>query len=292
MPADIIDGKMIAGQIRKELKTEVDELREKGIIPGLATVLVGEDPASQLYVGMKQKACEKIGIYSEQHTLPEDTPESVLLELIKELNNKQSINGILVQLPLPAGIDANKILLAIDPLKDVDGFHPVNIGRLSSKKTMKEIEEENIFLPCTPYGIIHLLKHTGVELGGMEAVVVGRSNIVGKPVAMLLLAENVTVTICHSRTKELGEVTERADILVAAIGKPGMITADMVKEGAIVIDVGSNKTEDGVVGDVDFESVKEKAKAITPVPGGVGPMTITMLLSNTVKSAKMASEKQ
>jgi methylenetetrahydrofolate dehydrogenase (NADP+)/methenyltetrahydrofolate cyclohydrolase len=286
LTAQIIDGKMIAGKIREDLAGEVAALKEKGIIPGLATILVGEDPASQLYVGMKQKACKNIGIYSEQHTLGESTSEAELLELIERLNRDPKINGILVQLPLPGGIDPNKILLAIDPSKDVDGFHPVNIGKLNSKKTMKEIEDEGVFLPCTPYGIMHLLKETGIKLEGSEGVVVGRSNIVGKPVSMLLLAENSTVTVCHSRTRNLGEVTRRADILIAAIGKPKIITSDMVKEGAVVIDVGSNKTENGVVGDVDFENVKEKAGAITPVPGGVGPMTITMLLSNTVISAK------
>ncbi len=282
MTAKLIDGKAIAAQIREDLTSEVAQLKEKGIVPGLATVLVGDDEASKLYVGMKQKACEKIGVYSEQHTIPADVSENELLDLIKELNNNPKINGILVQLPLPGAIDSNKVLLAIDPSKDVDGFHPVTIGRLNSKKSIKEIEEDDIFISCTPYGIIHLLRHTGVKMEGSEAVVVGRSNIVGKPVAMLLLAENATVTVCHSRTKDLGEIIRRADIVIAAIGKPKMITVDMVKEGAVVIDVGSP------VGDVDFENVIEKASAITPVPGGVGPMTITMLLSNTVKSAKLA----
>ena len=290
MTAQIIDGKMIASKIREELTNEVTQLKEKGIVPGLATVLVGEDPASQVYVGMKQKACKKIGLYSEQHTLPKETSEEDLLKLIDDLNKNPKINGILCQLPLPKGIDSNKVLLAIDPSKDVDGFHPVNIGKLNSKKTMKEIEDEGIFLPCTPYGIIQLLKRSNVEISGKEAVIVGRSNIVGKPVSMLLLAENATVTICHSRTKDLSETCKRADILIAAIGKPKMITADMVKEGVVVIDVGVNRLETGLVGDVDFENVKEKASAITPVPGGVGPMTITMLLSNTVKSAKLAAE--
>lgn len=287
MTAHIIDGKKIAGEIREGLVREVARLKEKEIVPGLATILAGDDPASQLYVGMKQKACGNIGIYSEQYTLPANTSEAELLNLIETLNKNPRINGILVQLPLPKRIDTNKVLLTVDPSKDVDGFHPINIGRLNSKKTMKEIEDEGIFLPCTPYGIIRLLRYTGIKLEGREGVVVGRSNIVGKPLATLLMAENVTVTICHSRTRNLGEVTKRADILVAAIGKPKIITADMIKDGAVVIDVGSNKTEEGVVGDIDFESVKEKAEAITPVPGGVGPMTITMLLSNTVKSAKL-----
>ena len=289
MSAKIIDGKAIASRIREELTKEVSELKEKNIVPGLATVLVGEDPASQVYVGMKQKACKTIGLYSEQHTLPADTSEKELLDLVDKLNNDPKINGILCQLPLPKGLDENKVLLAIDPSKDVDGFHPINIGKLNSKKSMKEIEEEDIFLPCTPHGVIQLLNRTGVEISGKEAVVVGRSNIVGKPVSMLLMAENATVTICHSRTKDLGEVVKRGDIVIAAIGRPKMITADMVKDGAVVIDVGVNRLEDGLVGDVDFENVKEKASAITPVPGGVGPMTITMLISNTVKSAKFAA---
>jgi len=289
MAVKIIDGKAISTQIREELCKEVAQLKEKNIVPGLATVLVGENPASQVYVGMKQKACKNTNLYSEQHTLPENTSEEELLKLINDLNKNPKINGILCQLPLPEGIDTNKVLLAIDPSKDVDGFHPVNIGKLNSKKTMKEIEEEGIFLPCTPYGIIQLLKRTNVEISGKEAVVVGRSNIVGKPIAILLLAENATVTVCHSRTKDLAEVCRRGDILVAAIGKPKMITSDMVKDGAVVIDVGVNRLETGLVGDVDFEAVKEKVSAITPVPGGVGPMTITMLLSNTVKSAKITA---
>lgn len=289
MSAKIIDGKVISSRIREELTKEVSELKEKNIVPGLATVLVGEDPASQVYVGMKQKACKAIGLYSEQHTLPADTSEKELLDLVEKLNNDPKINGILCQLPLPKGMDENKVLLAIDPSKDVDGFHPVNIGKLNSKKSMKEIEDAGIFLPCTPYGIIQLLKRTEVEISGKEAVIVGRSNIVGKPVSMLLMAENATVTICHSRTKDLGEVVKRGDIVIAAIGKPKMITADMVKDGAVVIDVGVNRLEDGLVGDVDFENIREKASAITPVPGGVGPMTITMLMCNTVRSAKFAS---
>ena len=289
MSAKIIDGKAIASRIREELTKEVSELKEKNIVPGLATVLVGEDPASQVYVGMKQKACKTIGLYSEQHTLPANTSEKELLDLVDKLNKDPKINGILCQLPLPKGLDENKVLLAIDPSKDVDGFHPINIGKLNSKKSMKEIEDAGIFLPCTPHGVIQLLNRIGTEISGKEAVIVGRSNIVGKPVSMLLMAENATVTICHSRTKDLGEVVKRGDIVIAAIGRPKMITADMVKDGAVVIDVGVNRLEDGLVGDVDFENVKEKASAITPVPGGVGPMTITMLISNTVKSAKFAA---
>ncbi|MFH1414654.1 MAG: bifunctional methylenetetrahydrofolate dehydrogenase/methenyltetrahydrofolate cyclohydrolase FolD [Elusimicrobiota bacterium] len=287
MREKIIDGRKISEEIRAQLRDKIIELKEKGIVPGLATILVGDDPASKLYVGMKQKACQKIGVYSEQHTMSSETPETELLDLIENLNKNPRIHGILIQLPLPGSINTNKVLLAIDPSKDVDGFHPVNIGRLNSKKSMREIEEEGIFLPCTPHGIMQLLKRTGVKLEGSEAVVVGRSNIVGKPVSMLLMAENATVTICHSRTKDLGEITQRADILIAAIGRPRIITEEMVKEGAVVIDVGQNSTADGLCGDVDFDNVKKKAKAITPVPGGVGPMTITMLLSNTVSAAEM-----
>jgi len=288
MVAQIIDGKKIAQEIKAELANEVAHLKAKGIIPGLATVLVGEDPASQIYIKNKLKSCEEVGIYSYHQHLPADTSEEEVLKLIKELNSDPKIHGILVQLPLPKHFDEDKILLAIDPDKDVDGFHPVNVGRFSAKKSIREIEDEKIFLPCTPYGIIQLIKRSGLTIAGSEAVVVGRSNIVGKPVAMLLLAENATVTVCHSGTKDLGEVTRKADILVAAIGKAKMITADMVKEGAIVIDVGVNRLPDGeICGDVDFSAVREKAKAITPVPGGVGPMTIAMLMVNTVKAAKL-----
>jgi len=286
MSAQIINGKEVANEIREKLKKEVEELKNKGITPGLATILVGNNPASQVYVNMKQKACKNIGIYSEQHTLEENTSQEELIDLIEKLNSNEKIHGILCQLPLPSHIDTNKILFAISPEKDVDGFHPVNIGRLSSKKSLKEIEEEKLFIPCTPYGIIQLLRKYNIEIQGKEAVVVGRSNIVGKPISMLLLASNATVTVCHSRTKNLPEVTSRADILIAAIGRSKMITKDMIKENAVVIDVGVNRLPEGLVGDVDFENVKEKALFITPVPGGVGPMTITMLLYNTVLSAK------
>ena len=289
MAAQIIKGKEVAQQIRLELKEEVAKLKEKGIVPGLVTILVGEDPASQVYVKSKVKSCGEIGIESFNHVLPADTSEEELLNLIEKLNKDPKVNGILTQLPLPKHIDTNKVLLAIDPAKDVDGFHPINIGKLNAKKKRKEIDQEGMFLPCTPNGVIELLKRTGVKLRGAETVIVGRSNIVGKPVAMLLLAEDATVTICHTGTKDLGEVTRRADVLIAAVGRPKMITADMVKEGVVVIDVGVNRTPEGLCGDVDFEAVKEKAKAITPVPGGVGPMTITMLLVNTVKSAKVAA---
>lgn len=290
MPAKIIDGKAIAEQIQQEVAKEVEELKSKGITPGLATILVGEDPASQVYVRNKGKACEKAGIYSDQHTLPTNIEEDELLKLIDTLNNDSKINGILVQLPLPKHIDEVKVLNAISPDKDVDGFHPVSVGNFFTVKDFNEMVRQGLFLPCTPHGIIELLVRSGVNLSGAEAVVVGRSNIVGKPVATLLVANNATVTICHSRTKDLGEVCRRADVLIAAIGKPQFIKADMVKEGVVVIDVGVNRidSEKGfkLVGDVDFEQVSEKASMITPVPGGVGPMTITMLLVNTVKAAK------
>ncbi|MEW6621214.1 MAG: bifunctional methylenetetrahydrofolate dehydrogenase/methenyltetrahydrofolate cyclohydrolase FolD [bacterium] len=297
MSAKIIDGNAIAEQIRQEVTQEVAELKLKGITPGLATVLVGEDPASQVYVRNKGKACEKVGIYSEQHTLPATIKEDELLKLIETLNNNPKINGILVQLPLPKHINEILVLNAISPDKDVDGFHPVNVGKFFTVKDFEEMVRQGLFLPCTPHGVIELLIRSGVNLSGLEAVVVGRSNIVGKPVAMLLLANNATVTICHSRTKDLTEVCQRADVLVAAIGKPQFIKADMVKEGVVLIDVGVNRIPDStsekgfrLVGDVDFEQVKEKASMITPVPGGVGPMTITMLLVNTVKSAKNQAE--
>lgn len=290
MPAKIIDGKAIAEQIQQEIAKEVEELKAKGITPGLATILVGEDPASQVYVRNKGKACEKAGIYSDQHTLPTNIEEDELLKLIESLNNDPKISGILVQLPLPKHIDEVKVLNAISPDKDVDGFHPVSVGKFFTVKNFDEMVRQGLFLPCTPHGVIELLVRSGVNLSGAEAVVVGRSNIVGKPVATLLLANNATVTICHSRTKDLGEVCRRADVLIAAIGKPQFIKADMVKEGVVVIDVGVNRitSEKGfkLVGDVDFEQVSEKASMITPVPGGVGPMTITMLLVNTIKAAK------
>lgn len=287
--AKIIKGSEVAKQIREELKQEIENLKSKGIVPGLATVLVGEDPASKVYVGNKIKTCEELQIKSFHHHLKEDTKEEELLSLIDELNKNKDVHGILVQLPLPKHIDTNRVLLAINPEKDVDGFHPVNIGKMNALKSWEEIEKSGVFIPCTPHGCIQLLKRTGVEIKGKEAVVVGRSNIVGKPVAMLLLANNATVTVCHTGTKNLGEVTKRADILIAAVGKPKMITEDMVKEGVVVIDVGVNRLPDGkLCGDVDFENVEKKTEAITPVPGGVGPMTITMLMVNTVKAAKIA----
>ncbi|MHC4131823.1 MAG: bifunctional methylenetetrahydrofolate dehydrogenase/methenyltetrahydrofolate cyclohydrolase FolD [Planctomycetota bacterium] len=289
MSAQIIDGKKIAQQMREELKKEVEQLKVKSIIPGLGVILVGEDPASQSYVRSKERACEKIGIYSDDNHLPAETTQDELLNLIEKMNSDDKIHGILVQLPLPEQIDEQAVLLAVNPNKDVDGFHPVNIGKM--------VAGQEAFLPCTPHGIIQLLIKSDVKIEGSHAVIVGRSNIVGKPLANLLIQKthtgNATVTVCHTRTKNISHYTLQADILVAAAGRPDTITAEMVKEGAVVIDVGVNRVEDHtkekgyrLVGDVDFEAVKDKAGLITPVPGGVGPMTITMLLYNTVESAK------
>lgn len=275
----IIDGKMIAAQVKEQLRQEADSLKERGITPGLAVVLVGDDPASAIYVRNKEKACEELGLYAEKYTFPEDTSQEQLLELIEELNENPAIHGILVQLPLPEQIDEQAVIRAIHPEKDVDCFHPFNVGRVMiGNSTVK---------PCTPEGIIHLLEACGIEIDGKECVVVGRSNIVGKPMAMLLLHHNATVTICHSHTENLAEVCRRADILICAVGKAGLITEEMVKPGAVVVDVGMNRREDGkLCGDVDFQQVKEKASYITPVPGGVGPMTIVMLMKNTIEAAK------
>jgi len=292
MSAKIISGTETAKAIREELTAEVAELKEKhNIVPGLVTILVGEDPASQSYVSAKNKTAKNLGIHSEQVTLPADTAEQDLLELIAKFNKDGKINGILVQLPLPKHINEANVLFAIDPDKDVDGFHPVNVGKMMLGETC--------FLPCTPHGIIELLVRAGVETSGAEVVVLGRSNIVGKPIANLMLQKrkggNATVTLCHTRTKDLALHTKRADILIAAVGVPKVVTADMVKEGVVVIDVGVNRigmTKEGkaiLAGDVDFEAIKEKASAITPVPGGVGPMTITMPMKNTVQSAKQAA---
>jgi len=289
MSAKIIDGNQIAADIRTELKAEVAELKNNGIVPGLGVILVGEDPASQSYVSAKEKACATIGIFSDDNHLPADTSQEELLKLVKRMNTDPKIHGILVQLPLPKHIDEAAVLLAIDPDKDVDGFHPMNVGKM--------MVGEKAFLPCTPHGVVQMLMRSGVETSGAHVVVVGRSNIVGKPVANMLLQKkegaNATVTLCHTRTKDLGYHTRQADIIIAASGWPNTITAEMVKDGAVVIDVGVNRVEDSsrergyrLVGDVDFDAVKEKASMITPVPGGVGPMTITMLLFNTVESAK------
>ncbi len=275
--AKIIDGKAISLAVKDEIKAKTAELSAKGITATLAVILVGEDPASQVYVKNKKKACEYCGIRSLSYELPADTTEEKLLELIDELNNRDDVNGILVQLPLPEGMNEDKVLDAISPDKDVDGFHPVNVGKLSIGKKG--------FVSCTPAGVIQLLKRSDIELSGTECVVVGRSNIVGKPMSMLLLKENGTVTVCHSRTKDLKEVTKRADILVVAIGKPKFIDASYVKDGAVVIDVGIHRGEDGkLCGDVDYASVEPVASAITPVPGGVGPMTIAMLMYNCLSS--------
>jgi methylenetetrahydrofolate dehydrogenase (NADP+)/methenyltetrahydrofolate cyclohydrolase len=283
--AEIIDGKRIAQEIRENLKAEVKRLQEEhGVTPGLAAVLVGEDPASKVYVNMKAKACGEAGIYSRKLELPADISQDELIKLIKELNEDPKIHGILVQLPLPKGLNDKEVLEAVDPNKDVDGFHPVNLGKLLIAKYWDELPP---FVPCTPAGIIKLIESTGVEIEGKNAVVVGRSVIVGKPVAMLLLAKQATVSTCHSRTRDLKAVTRTADILVVAVGKPKLIGAEHIKPGAVVIDVGVNRMPDGkLVGDVDFEAAKEVASHITPVPGGVGPMTIAMLLTNTVESAK------
>jgi len=283
--ATIIDGKQIAQQIRDGLKTEVARLqKERKITPGLAAVLVGENPASKVYVNMKAKACDETGIYSQKIPLPADTPQKKLIELVHGLNQDQKIHGILIQLPLPDHLDQHAVLQEVSPHKDVDGFHPMNLGKLLSAKFWDELPA---FVPCTPAGCIQLIESTGIEIEGKNAVVVGRSVIVGKPVAMLLLAKQATVTIAHSRTKNLKEICRQADILVVAAGRPKLVTADMIKPGAVVIDVGVNRVgEKQLVGDVDFEAAKEVAGFITPVPGGVGPMTIAMLLRNTVESAQ------
>jgi methylenetetrahydrofolate dehydrogenase (NADP+)/methenyltetrahydrofolate cyclohydrolase len=280
----IIDGSKIAQDIRSEVREETSVLKEKtGIVPGLAVVLVGEDPASQIYVGRKANACAEVGFLSREYRLPADTSEAKLLGLINDLNHDRLIHGILVQLPLPKHIATDKIIAAIDPHKDVDGFHPVNVGGL--------VTGSPLFVPCTPRGIMELIDRTGIVLAGKDAVVVGRSNIVGKPMALLLLAQNATVTMCHSKTKDLPKVTARADVLIAAVGRARMITADMVKEGAVVIDVGVNRLDNGkLVGDVAFDEVAAKASCITPVPGGVGPMTIAMLMKNTLEAARMSAK--
>jgi len=290
MVAQLIDGKAIALQLREELTEKVAARVAVGKSkPGLATVLVGEDPASQVYVRMKQKACAKMGIESFGHTLPADISQEELEGLVTDLNANPAIHGILVQLPLPGHLDEERVLNSISLEKDVDGFHPVNIGRLAQKG------RESLFVPCTPAGCIYLIKKMGVELSGAEAVVLGRSNIVGMPVALLLVKEDATVTICHSRTKDLPGVVRKADVLIAAVGRPEMVKGDWVKSGTVVIDVGVNRVDDAstekgykLVGDVDFNEVKEVASMITPVPGGVGPMTIAMLLNNTVRAAEIA----
>lgn len=283
--AHIINGKEVALSVKLELKAEVASMKEAtGITPGLVVVLVGENPASQVYVRNKGRACEEAGIRSIQHTLPETTTEETLLKLIAQLNASEEVHGILVQLPLPKQINEEKVLEAIDPSKDVDGFHPYNMGRLMIGNPTLQ--------PCTPYGIMKLIESTGVEISGKEAVIIGRSNIVGKPMAMMLLRRNATVTICHSKTTDLAKKVAGADIVVAAIGRANFVEGGWIKDGALVIDVGINRTAEGkLVGDVDFEGASRKASHITPVPGGVGPMTIAMLLKNTVEAAKASMKK-
>lgn len=281
----IIDGKAISAQIKEEVKARVAAYREKGAEITLAVVQVGNDPASSVYVGNKKKACAYVGIRSLAYELPEETTEEELLALIADLNGRSDVHGILVQLPLPSQIDEHKVICAIDPSKDVDGFHPQNVGALCTG--------EEGFVSCTPAGIIQLLKRSGIVIEGKECVVIGRSNIVGKPMALLLLRENGTVTICHSKTKNLKETAKRADILVAAVGKPRMITADYVKEGAVVIDVGIHRNKDNkLCGDVDYESAAPLSSAITPVPGGVGPMTIAMLMYNCVEAFRFREQER
>lgn len=278
MSAKIIRGKEVASEIRQQLKQEVETLLRKGVRPGLAVILVGDDPASHSYVKGKEKAAVELGFKSEIRRLDVNVPEAEVLSLIQAYNEDPSIHGILVQLPLPPHISETKVIQTISPDKDVDGFHPVNVGKMYAGLTA--------FLPCTPHGIIQMMKRSGVDIAGKHAVVIGRSNIVGKPMAALLLSENATVTICHSRTSDIASITKQADILVAAVGKAGFVSEVMVKPGAVVIDVGVNRVAGKLTGDVKFEEVSEVAGVITPVPGGVGPMTITMLMYNTVESAK------
>ncbi|MFA6308425.1 MAG: bifunctional methylenetetrahydrofolate dehydrogenase/methenyltetrahydrofolate cyclohydrolase FolD [Clostridia bacterium] len=282
MSAKIIDGKKLAKEIKHDLAKKVMQLKQRSIIPGLAVIIVGEDPASKIYVKRKKCDCEEIGIESFEYSLPEDTSEKDLIELIERLNVDSKVNGILVQLPLPKHIKEDKVICSINPGKDADCFHPMNVGRLSTGRPL--------FLPCTPAGIIELIRTTGIDISGKECVVVGRSNIVGKPTAMMLLALNGTVTVCHSKTKNLKEVCKRGDIVVAAIGKAEFINENYIKEGAIVIDVGMNRLDDRLVGDVEFESVSKVASFITPVPGGVGPMTRAILMKNTVLAAILQNE--
>ena len=283
MAAKIIDGKSLAAQLRHSLKTAVAALVARGVRPGLAAILAGDDPASRVYVRNKARACDDTGVRSEIHELPENVSERELLERIARLNADRAVHGVLVQLPLPRHLDAHRVLDAVSPAKDVDGFHAVNLGAL--------VQGRPGFVPGTPAGVMRLIEHAGVDLAGRQAVIVGRSNIVGKPLALLLLQKDATVTICHSRTRDLAAVARQADVLIAAVGRPGLITASMVKPGACVIDVGINRLADGkLAGDVDFDAVKEIAGSITPVPGGVGPMTIAMLIANTVRAAEMSIE--
>lgn len=276
--SNIIDGKLVSAAVKDRVAAEVKELNKKGISVCLAVILVGEDPASKIYVANKKKTCEQLGIISKEYVLPADTTQDKLLTLIQELNEDKTVNGILCQLPLPKGLDEKAVIAAINYDKDVDAFHPVNVGKI--------MIGDYDFLPCTPAGVMEMLSYYDIDVNGKECVVIGRSNIVGKPMGMLLLHKNGTVTICHSRTKNLAEVTSRADILVAAVGRANFVTADMVKQGAVVIDVGMNRDNGKLCGDVDFEAVSAKASYITPVPGGVGPMTIATLMQNTLTAAK------
>lgn len=278
--AKIISGKEVSAQVRADVRAECEALKKQGVTPGLAVIIVGDDPASRVYVNNKKKACADVGFLSEEYALPAQTTQEELLDLIEKLNNKKEINGILCQLPLPKHLDEKSVINAISPLKDVDAFHPSNVGRI--------MIGDYHFLPCTPAGVMELIHSADIDVNGKSCVVIGRSNIVGKPMAMLLLHENGTVTICHSRTKNLKEICRSADILVAAVGKPKFVKADMVKEGAVVIDVGMDRDENGkLCGDVDFNEVEPVASYITPVPGGVGPMTIAMLMKNTLMAAKI-----
>ncbi len=277
--AQIISGKVISAAVKDRIKAEVQELKQKGITPGLAVIIVGNDPASEVYVASKERACAELSMYSEKYALPEQTTEEDLLKLVNELNNRDEIHGILCQLPLPKHINEKTILDAISPLKDVDAFHPQNVGKI--------MIGDYDFLPCTPAGIMEMLKYSYIDPSGKHCVVIGRSNIVGKPMAMLMLHANATVTICHSKTTNLKEITKQADILVAAVGRANFVTADMVKPGAVVIDVGMNRPNGKLCGDVNFSEVEPIASAITPVPGGVGPMTISMLMQNTLAAARL-----
>ena len=281
--AKLISGKEVSAKVRAQVREECEKLKAQGICPGLAVIIVGDDPASRVYVNNKKKACAEVGFVSEEYALPAETTQEELLELIATLNRKPEINGILCQLPLPSHLDEKAVINAIDPIKDVDAFHPSNVGRI--------MIGDYHFLPCTPAGVMEMIHNENIEVSGKNCVVIGRSNIVGKPMAMLLLQENGTVTICHSRTRELREICTSADILVAAVGRPKFVTADMVKPGAVVLDVGINRDENGkLCGDVDFENVEPKASYITPVPGGVGPMTIAMLMKNTLMAAKLQAK--
>ena len=276
--ATILSGKTVSARIKENLKVEIENLKKSGTTPGLAVIIVGEDPASKVYVGRKEAMCQELGMHSEKFALPEETTQEELVALVEKLNNDKNIHGILVQLPLPRHLDEKAVINTIRPEKDVDAFHPVNVGKI--------MIGDFYFLPCTPAGVMEMLEYEGIDVTGKNCVVIGRSNIVGKPMNMLLLHKNGTVTICHSKTKNLTEICKNADILVAAVGRPNFVTADMVKEGAVIIDVGINRVDGKLCGDVDFENVKDKASAITPVPGGVGPMTIAMLMQNTLTAAK------